>query len=308
MKITPLIASTFTSDGGTLFGLVPKTLWSRLMTPDENNQVPQNANSLLVTLDDGRLGLIETGCGPASRFTEKERERNGLGPGWPLLETLATLGIAPEQIEFVVCTHAHWDHIGGLLAGTPSEPTRAFPKATLYLHAQEWKDATSGDPLLYKAYPRDLIDPVASLYAHSITTSKSTEVDVVPGVSLVHTSGHTTGHCLVRLHGEAIELDHPDSIFFFPPRQVLYLGDLAPTRHHLRLVYGTGYDIFPLDTRRWKHRNLPDLARDKVPVFFPHDPDLFGTTLSPHPKLEFAPDKPLRIEFLPGKVPPTANA
>lgn len=295
MKVTPIVASTFLTDGGAMFGLVPKPVWTRLMAPDEDNRVPQHTNALLVELDDGRLGLIEPGCGPASRFDETEVKRSGLGPGWPLMEALDKRGVEADAIDFIVCTHAHWDHLGGVLGGEVDQPTAAFPNARIYLHEKEWTDATSGNPLLGKAYPRELIDPVQALYGDRIQPVKGDRTGVLPGIALHRTGGHTAGHCLVELKASSIELDHPDAVFFFPPTRILYLGDAAPTRHHLRLLYGTGYDQYPMDTRRWKQQQLPALAQDKTPVLFPHDTEQFGATLSPHPKKEFVPDKILHI-------------
>ena len=127
MRITPLIASKFGSDGGTMFGLAPKTIWAKRMPPDELNPIPQNANSLLVETDNGRLGIVDTGCGAESKYSEKEISIHGLGFGWPLFENLAVLGIAPERIDFIAFTHLHWDHAGGADA-------KIFRNAELIVH------------------------------------------------------------------------------------------------------------------------------------------------------------------------------
>ena len=165
MKITPIIASQFTSDGGTMFGLVPKPIWSRLIEPDKHNRIRQDAHVLLVELDDGRRGLVDTGCGPAAKFPAKEAELHGLGAGWPLMEKLELLGLGPDAIDFVVFSHAHWDHAGGASRGAPGELVPTFPNAVHYVHADEWSDATSGNPLLYKSYPKETIEPLKRLPA-----------------------------------------------------------------------------------------------------------------------------------------------
>ena len=82
MKVTPITASRFMSDGGSMFGLVPKPIWSKLIPADARNRIHQDAHALLVELDDGRKGLIDTGCGSAELFSPKELELNGLGAGW----------------------------------------------------------------------------------------------------------------------------------------------------------------------------------------------------------------------------------
>ncbi|MFH0908331.1 MAG: hypothetical protein V1929_06180 [bacterium] len=102
MRVTPLIASTFRSDGGSMFGLVPRPIWAKRIPPDDRHRIPQHAHALLLELDDGQRGLVDTGCGSATHFTDKEIDLHGLGPGWPLMENLAARGIAPEQIDFVV--------------------------------------------------------------------------------------------------------------------------------------------------------------------------------------------------------------
>ncbi|HMP73494.1 MAG TPA: MBL fold metallo-hydrolase [Kiritimatiellia bacterium] len=299
MKITPLIANYFTSDGGAMFGFVPKPIWSKRMAADEQNRIPQHAHSLLVELKDGRKGLIDTGCGPEDRFSEKEIERNGLGPGWPLMDALARSGTDAEEIAFVVVTHLHWDHGGGLVGGTSEDLTCAFPKAKVFVHGWEWKDARTSPAVLYRSYPRELIGAIEAGYGARVTTVEKDEAEVMPGVTMIRTGGHTRGHCMIRLEDEGIELNHPDAIFFFPPREAVFAGDVCPMHHNLRMVYQTAYDTFPLETREWKLSWLPKLAASGGLLFFDHDPELFGATVTADEKTEFRPVKLVRTEFSP---------
>lgn len=291
MKVTPIIASTFTTDGGTMFGLVPKPIWSRLMTPDEHNRIPQHAHVLLVELADGRKGLVDTGCGPAAKFSEREAELHGLGEGWPLMERLTELGVAPAELSFVIFTHLHWDHAGG---ASPGEGALTFPNAVHYVHAHEWTDATSGNPLLYKSYPAETIEPLRSLPDDQLIRVQKDREKILPGITVTRTGGHTRGHMAVLLEArDGIELDHPEKLFMFPPKRMMFAGDVCPTRHNLRMVFQTAYDTYPLDTRAWKRASLPEMAGDGTLILFDHDPDLFGATIKPHDKKEFIVDKTL---------------
>jgi glyoxylase-like metal-dependent hydrolase (beta-lactamase superfamily II) len=300
MKITPIIASQFTSDGGTMFGLVPKPIWSRLIKPDAQNRIHQDAHALLVELDDGRKGLIDTGCGSAEKFSEKEVELHGLGPGWPLMEQLTQLGVPPEEISFVVFSHLHWDHVGGASTGTPGALTLSFPHAVHYTHALEWTDAISGDPLLYKSYPVEAIDPFKALPSDQLQKITADRKEILPGITMIRSSGHTRGHCIIALeHTDGIQINHPESLFSFPPRRVVFCGDVCPMRHNLRMVFQTSYDTYPLDTRQWKRTWLPELAADGTLLMFDHDPDIFGATIKVHERREFAVGKILHTDMSP---------
>ncbi|HMO51733.1 MAG TPA: MBL fold metallo-hydrolase [Kiritimatiellia bacterium] len=297
MKVTPLIASQFTSDGGAMFGLVPKTIWSRLITPDDDNRIRQDAHVLLVELDDGRKGLVDTGCGSAEKFSEKEVALHGLGPGWPLLERFISLGIDPASLAFVVFSHLHWDHAGGAATGEPGALTPVFPQADHFVHALEWESAVSGDPLLYKSYPADVVEPLKQLgpRLHAISADRK---EILPGITLVRSGGHTRGHAVIVLEDDAgIEVVHPESMFLFPPRRIVFAGDVCPMRHNLRMVFQTAYDTFPLETRRWKQAWLPEMASDGTLILFDHDPDLFGATIKPHNRREFVIDKTLHTDL-----------
>ncbi|TAN35743.1 MAG: MBL fold metallo-hydrolase [Verrucomicrobia bacterium] len=288
MRITPIIASTMLSDGGTTYAVVPKPLWQKVTPPDEYNRIRHHARSWLVELDDGRRGLLDTGCGPADFFSEKERALHGLGPGWPLMEALARLGIAPEQIEFVVLSHLHWDHVGGasrFLPGGGRVP--AFPRAQHFVSRMEWEDATSGDPLFYKAYPQAILEPLRA-HPELLRLVDDAAPDILPGIQLVRSSGHTRGHSVVVLRSERLELVDEAGGCGPAAREAVLASDVCPTRHHLRMVFQLSYDTYPLDTRRWKRAWLPRLAQERAVLLFDHDPEFYGGTIRPDEKLEFA--------------------
>ena len=290
MRVTPLLASTFRSDGGTMFGLVPRSIWQKKIQPDARHTIPQHATVLLVELADGRRGLVDTGCGAAERFSPRERELSGLGEGWPLRENLAARGLGLEDIDFVVFTHVHWDHAGGAVAPASLGRTLSFPKARHVIHQLEWEDATSGNPLLYKSYPPDI---VAALGTADLELVRGDDVEVVPGLRLIRTSGHTRGHCSVLLAGEALELVHARAAAVAGFRGLLLAGDVCPSHHNLRMVFQTSYDTFPLDTRAWKRAWLPRVAEERLLLLFDHDPELLGALIRTDPREEFAVELPL---------------
>jgi len=288
MRLTPIIASTLLSDGGTTYGIVPKALWQKATPPDAGNRVAHNVHAWLVTLDDGRHGLLDLGCGPAVFLSEKERALSGVGPGWPLLEALARLGVAPDQIAFVALTHLHWDHIGGASRYVPGGGRApAFPNALHFVTRQEWTDATSGDPLFYKAYPQALLAPLRE-HPELLRLVDDAAPEILPGVQLVRTGGHTRGHASIVLRSDALELVDEQGGRGPAAREAVLAGDVCPTRHHLRLVFQLAYDTYPLDTRVWKRAWLPRLAAEDAVLLFDHDPDYFGGTLRADDKLEFA--------------------
>lgn len=295
MIITPLIASRFVSDGGSMFGLVPKPIWNKLIPADDRNGIPQNANVLLVELDDGRKGLLDTGCGDPSSFSEKELARHGLARDWPLLEALESRGLTPAAIDFVALTHLHWDHAGGVgVVARNNAAAWTFPNAIHYVHEQEWADATSGDPLLHKSYPTETLAPLQQLPKEQRVLISDNQPEILPGLRMIRSGGHTRGHCVVHLEYDGITLNHPDAASFGPLRHLIFPGDACPTQHHLRMVFQTAYDTHPLDTRRWKREWLPRAARDGIALFFDHDPDTCAARIRADERKEYVVSLSLR--------------
>src|SRR4051812_45993094 len=126
-----------------MFGNAPKAMWEKWIPPDERNRIPLACRCLLVN-DGGRHILFETGIG--AFFEPALRERYGVvEEHHVLLDSLAAVGLAPEQIDVIVLSHLHFDHAGGALTryapGQP--PTLAFPRATFVVGAEAWQRAVS---------------------------------------------------------------------------------------------------------------------------------------------------------------------
>ncbi len=269
-----------------MFGLVPKPIWSTCITPNEHNAIPQRANVWLLEWPDGRRGLLDSGCGDPAWFSEKARRLQGMPGGWPLLAALQQNGVAPEDIDFVALSHLHWDHAGGVGRVIDGVPAWTFPRAEYMVHALEWADACSGNPLLYKSYPADTIAPLQALPAERLRLIQADVAEVAPGLVMRRSGGHTRGHCVFHLYGNPVEIDHP-ATRAVPCTHALYAADVCPTVHHLRLVFQAAYDTYPLDTRAWKQQWLPRTADEGILLLFDHDPTHVAARITADPQQEF---------------------
>jgi glyoxylase-like metal-dependent hydrolase (beta-lactamase superfamily II) len=276
MKITPLPANTFASDGGAMFGLVPKALWQKMVTPDDSNCIAQRANVLLIETDD-KIGLVDTGCGNPEWYSDRERAHHQLEDFWLLPASLEKAGISFEDIDFILLSHAHWDHAGGLLT---AEETPVFPNAEIFLRAAEADCVTGGDPLLYKSYP-ETIRRTFEVLADRIFPVPDDEPEILDGIYLLPAQGHTEGQAgIFFVEPELAGCERT-------PKSALFAGDNCPTQHHLRMVFQTAYDTYPLKTRAWKREWLPRIAKDEILLLFTHDPEAYGVWIDADERKEF---------------------
>jgi glyoxylase-like metal-dependent hydrolase (beta-lactamase superfamily II) len=240
-------------DGGNMFGVVPRVMWERVSPPDAEHRIALDTNCVLVRTANS-LGLIDTGYG--GKATPRFQQRHALEDGEPLVRNLAAAGISPEQIDWVILTHLHFDHAGGATLRNEHGPVvPTFPRARHFIQRAEWEDAIAQLPELAGAYHLDDIRP---LEAAGLVQLVEGDADVVPGVHVQLTGGHTRGHQIVRIEsGDA---------------SAVLLADICPTAGHLPAFWTMAYDQFPLDVRRVKPRVLNDMVDQKRIALFSHDP------------------------------------
>jgi glyoxylase-like metal-dependent hydrolase (beta-lactamase superfamily II) len=247
---TLLRAGAFRLDGGSMFGVVPKALWSRLVEPDEGNRIPLQTNCLLLERDGVRV-LVETGCG--DKWTDKERSIYALEPR-SILDALAEEQIDPGSIDHVVLTHLHFDHAGGLTRfDATGEPVLNFPRATVHVQRQEWEDAISNRSTMRGTYLRTHLDPVADR-----VVQHEGEAELLPGLRVWSMPGHTWGQ-------QAVCFEDDEGTVCFP-------GDVMPTRNHMGAAYSMGYDMLPFTNMESKAALLQMAREQQWRIVLDHEP------------------------------------
>ncbi len=258
----------FWADGGNMFGVVPRVVWQRLRPPDEFHRVLLETNCLICRIA-GKLVLMDTGYG--QRTDKRMCENYSLEGGHPLLRNMAAVGIAPQEVDVVVLTHLHFDHVGGATVTDESGRVRpAFPRARYFVQQAEWEDAAADRPELVGAYFRKDFE---LLEAEGVLEKIVGEAEILPGLRVQQTGGHTRGQQIVWVGQDA--------------QKVVYTTDLCPSSDHLRAFWNMAYDQFPLEQRRIKPRILGRIADEGHVIVFDHDPKVKAATLARDPKQEF---------------------
>jgi glyoxylase-like metal-dependent hydrolase (beta-lactamase superfamily II) len=227
------------ADSGGVFGLVPRTLWSRVVEADEDNCILMDHHCLLVRAA-GKTIVIETGIG--NKINEKQAQRMGLErPNGGLVEGLARLGVKPDDVELVINTHLHSDHCGGntYFEGEKLVPT--FKNAEYRVQRLEYADAAFPNERTRGTY---FLENFEDLYRSGQMTLLDGETDIVPGIRCVMTPGHTRGHQSIVFESGGVT--------------ALYTGDMSTLGvHFANLAWMTAYDVEPLvtlETKRYWQR------------------------------------------------------
>lgn len=264
-------------DGGNMFGVVPQSLWSRQRTPDEQNRIACCCNCLLIRGEvDGkeRTVLVDTGNG--GKWDAKMRSFTNMQAGNPILESLDAMGVMPESIDTVILTHLHNDHTGGATKlDDAGNAIPAFPNARHLVQRKEWDDATGRHPELAGMYFEDDFVPLGEAGLVDLIDG---EAEVLPGLRVLPTGGHTPGHQMVVIDGGAGDA--------WP--KAVYACDLCPTASHLHTSWCLAYDQHLRETRRVKPQVLGDLADHGGLLLFAHDPEHYAATLKRDERKHFA--------------------
>lgn len=242
----------FELDGGSLFGVVPKVLWQKKCSATPDNYVSVVSAPILVRTPTGNV-LIETGLG--NKLTAKQKQIYRLRCAWNLPADLEAVGVNRHEIEHVILTHGDFDHAGGItMYDTSGELTLTFPNATHYIQRWEWEDVQTPNRRAANSY---WAMNFAGLIEGRNLLLVDREHEVVPGVDLFRTGGHTRGHQAVRLTTGA--------------GRALHLGDLLPTTAFANPLWITPYDNFPLDSIAVKEKILTQGIEEGIWFTFYHD-------------------------------------
>ncbi|MFN2499389.1 MAG: MBL fold metallo-hydrolase [Pyrinomonadaceae bacterium] len=245
----------FRLDGGAMFGVVPRALWSRICPPDDQNRIRMNMNCMFIESGGERI-LIETGIG--DKWSVKHKEMYGINRERGLSESLRTIaGVAADDITIVINTHLHFDHAGGntSLNGN-GKAVPAFPNARYLVSKAELEHALAPSERDRASYLPENWQPL--LESGQLETREA-EYEVVPGLRMETHPGHNRSMQCWRLQSQG------QTMFGF--------ADLVPMRAHVSYAWIMGYDLFPVETLEAKKKLLPQAAREGWSCLFYHDPD-----------------------------------
>ncbi|HLL13577.1 MAG TPA: MBL fold metallo-hydrolase [Pyrinomonadaceae bacterium] len=246
----------FRLDGGAMFGVVPRALWSQRCPPDEHNRIRMNMNCLFVEAGRERI-IVETGIG--DKWSAKHEAMYGITRSRPLGDSVkAITGCDAEEITIVVNTHLHFDHAGGNTTrdARTGDIVPTFPNARYFVSRDEYEHAESPHERDRASYLPENWRPIKEGGQLEL---KDADYEVVPGLRMETVAGHSRTMQCARLERGG------QTLFGF--------ADLVPMRAHVALAWIMGYDLYPVETLEAKRRLLPQAARENWLCLFYHEPE-----------------------------------
>jgi glyoxylase-like metal-dependent hydrolase (beta-lactamase superfamily II) len=242
----------FKLDGGAMFGVVPKTLWSKVSQSDEANRVELTCNLLLIETPNGRV-LVETGMGP--RWSEKERERYGLTSLIDHTKALESIGLTNSDVDFIAISHMHFDHIGGAVIERDGKLVPTFPRAKVFVQRGEYELSEKVNARGRASYRREDYEPLAEAGLLMVVDG---DHEIIPGVNLHVTGGHTSHHQIITFESRG--------------KKGVFFADIMPTKAHVSPPWVMGYDHYPLQSCDVKDEWLSRCVDENWLVVFDHEP------------------------------------
>jgi glyoxylase-like metal-dependent hydrolase (beta-lactamase superfamily II) len=252
LEFLALTDGTLRLDGGAMFGVVPKAMWEKKARADDRNRILLAMNCLLIRAA-GKTIVVETGAG--DKWDAKRRDIYAFDGSPRLPEQLAQQGVKPQDVDFVINTHLHFDHCGWdtRIADGKTRPT--FPNAKYVVQRKDFEHAKEPTERDRASFVADNFMPVEDAKQWQLLDG---EQQIVSGVSVFPAPGHTPAMQCVKLEGGG--------------KTAIFLADLVPMTSHLPLAWIMGFDLFPLTTLENKKKILPQIAKNGWLALFAHDP------------------------------------
>ena len=258
MKLYPIETGNFKLDGGAMFGVVPKPMWTKTNPADENNQIDLAARCLLIE-DGNRLILIDTGMG--NKQSDKFFGYYSLWGDHTTDKSLAAHGFHRDDVTDVFMTHLHFDHCGGSVQWnkdrTGYEP--AFKNAHYWTNENHWEWATKPNAREKASFLQENIIPMQE--SGQLKFISRPEGDYLSeselGFGIFFADGHTEKQMIPHIS--------------YNGKTIVFMADLLPTVGHIPLPYVMGYNTRPLLTLDEKAKFLNAAADNNYYLLLEHD-------------------------------------
>lgn len=257
MKIHPLLTGYFKLDGGAMFGVVPKSLWSRTNEPDDNNMCNWAMRCMLIE-DGDRLILIDTGIG--DKQSDKFFSYYYLSGENNLKNSIEKAGFGFDEITDVFLTHLHFDHCGGAVVynSVKERFQPLFPNATFWSNEKHWQWAVEPNAREKASFLKENIMPIQeSGQLKFIDRKNDLTTNAFNGMDVFFADGHTESQMI--------------PIINYQGKKVVFMADLLPSVGHIPLPYVMGYDTRPLLTLSEKEKFLNKACQEEYILFLEHD-------------------------------------
>ena len=252
--------SEFGLDGGAMFGIIPKPVWEKKVSADELNRVNMVTRSLLLVSDEKKI-LIDTGNG--TKWEEKYKQIYDINTDqFNIEKSLGKYGFSSEQITDVICTHMHFDHIGGNTKIKSGEVVPTFPNAKYWISEENWKLANHPSQKDAGSFIEHDWKVLAENQMIEIIDGREPFIE---GIETFVTHGHTPG------------LLHP--IVSDGSNKLFYGADIFPMVAHIPIPWVMAYDVQPVVTMEEKQKLLQKMEREDWILFFEHDPHIQACTV-----------------------------
>ena len=254
MKLYSINAGYFKLDGGAMFGVVPKSIWTKLNPSDENNMCNWAMRCLLIE-DGERLILIDNGMG--NKQDEKFFSYYYLNGGDTLEKSLAKNGFSKDDITDVFLTHLHFDHCGGSIEKNGDELVPSFKNATYWSNEKHWKWATNPNDREKASFLKENILSIQQSGQLKFIDTMD-EIEFTENIHVRFVNGHTESMMLPQIQ--------------YNDKTIVYMADLLPSTFHIPVPYIMAYDTRPLETLKEKKQFLNEALQKNFVLFFEHDP------------------------------------
>lgn len=237
-------------DGGAMFGVVPKPLWSRKYECNDKNQIKLRTDPILIRVD-GKNILVESGIG-LNKMSDKLKKNFGVNKESRVEEGLKQLGLKSDDIDIILMTHLHFDHACGLTKWENDTLITSFKNAQVYVSETEWREMQNPNIRSRNTYWEENWKPIVN----QVKTFEK-EIEVLAGLTMIHTGGHSNGHSIITLERNGEVLFH--------------LGDILPTHAHQNPLWVMAYDDYPMTSIASKNKWIEKGLKNQAWFTFYHD-------------------------------------